>query len=433
VHVLVAEHNPERARSLQAALSAAGHRAELVTTGGAALAALARPGAPDLVLVEERMTDMTALDFLQAAVRMSVGAPVVVLGDDEDAARWVEGTRLGAVDFVVIDPDGAYLATLAARLHAARRRTGERDASARLADALASTSAAVMIADRTGRVEYANAACARLLGRKAGDAARGTLADVFPLEDEPRLKADLFAAIQVGGEWAGEVPVLTGQGERVPCIVTLSPIRRSQGRTDGLVLTLRDVSERVAIEDALRAANRRLAEQASRDPLTRLYNRGYFHEVLEREIARAVRYGDELAVLMVDQDDFKRINDVQGHGVGDSVLCEVGGVLGDGLRDGDVLARYGGDEFCVLLPNTGRDAARRVAERLASLVRERAFGPHRDLRIHVSIGLATSRDVPSGEKVPADRLLGIADRSLLAAKRQGGDRVIAHGDPGATD
>ncbi len=427
MHVLIAEHNPERARSLAATLTASGHRAEIVAGGGAALAALARPGGPDLVLVEERMADMTAFDFVHASVRMAAQAPIVLLGPDPAAARWVEVARLGVLDFVLTDPEGAYLTTLAARLQGAVRRASQGDRLARMADALSSTAAAVVLADRQGGIEHVNAAAARLLGRRQ-EAKRATLTDLFALEDDPRVKSDLGAAVHMGGEWAGEVRVATENGERVPCIVTLSPVRRANGKVDGVVLTLRDVSDRVAMEEALRAANRRLAEQASRDPLTQLYNRGYFREVLVREMARAARYQDVVAVLMIDLDGFKQINDERDHATGDQVLQEVGRALREGLRDGDVLARYGGDEFCVLLPSTSREGARTVAERLRTHVSARGFGPEASLPVRITVGLATSADLAAAEKTPADAVLRLADRALLSGKPLGGDRVIAHGD-----
>jgi len=420
---LVVEHNPERWRVIGAVLRAAGHRPEVVDSACEALAVLARPTPPDLVLIEEHLPDMAVLDFLQAADGLSASAPVVVLGRDADAVRWVEATRLGAADFVPTDDEGAYLRTLPARLRAAVDREAARDHDARLADALASTAAAVIIADRTGVVGTVNEACERLLGREIGSEGGHTLTELFPLEDAPRVRADFFRAVHVGGEWAGEIEVSAVGGERLACIVTLSPIRRRDGRVDGLVLTLRDVSDRVAMEDALRAANRRLAEQASRDALTGLYNRGYFHEVLEREMARAVRYGDVLSVVMIDLDEFKQVNDDHGHPAGDAVLCDVARMLRPGLRDGDVLARYGGDEFCVLLPNTDAEAARGVAERLRLHVADRGYGPEGTARIRLSAGLATSENLSEDEGHVTEQLLRMADRALYASKDAGGDRV----------
>jgi diguanylate cyclase (GGDEF)-like protein/PAS domain S-box-containing protein len=423
VHVLVVEPDPEKSRAIGAALGAAGHRVELLDSGTSALTALARPAAPDVVLIDESLDDMPALDFLQAAGGMAARPPVIFLGEDERAARWVEATRLGAVDFVLADRRGDYLRTLAARLQAAGRRTSGRGRAMRMADALASTSAAVVIADRAGRVEMLNDACARLLGRRGSETAGLELGTLFALDDQPRLKADLFAALEAGGEWAGEIEVRAPGDQRVPCMVTLSPIRRAGGGMEGLVLTLRDVSDRVAMEDALRAANRRLAEQASRDGLTGLYNRAYFLEVLEREMARAIRYGDVLSVLMIDLDEFKHVNDLHGHAAGDDVLREVAQGMRPGLRDDDVLARYGGDEFCVLLPNTLPEAGAAVAERLRSAVAAARYAPDGHTTVTVSVGLATSEDARRQEGSPTELVLRFADRALYASKNGGGDRV----------
>ena len=429
MHILVVEHNPERLRVLTGALSGAGYRAEGVTSAGAALACLARPVPPDLMVLESQPTDMSALDFLQAAAGMGPRVPVVLLGSDPGAAGGVESTRLGALDFVLTDPEGAYLRTLPARLRAALEREAAHDQSQRMADALASTAAAVVIADRTGRIQVVNEACARLLGRGAPAERLGTLAELFPLDDEPRVKADLLAAVHAGGEWAGELDARCEDGGSVTCIVTLSPIRREGGRVDGLVLTLRDVSDRVAMEEALRAANRRLAEQASRDALSGLYNRSYFREVLERELARAVRYGDVLTVVMADLDDFKVVNDQHGHGAGDDVLRGVARVLRPHLRDGDVLARYGGDEFCVLLPNTHAESALRVAERLRQAIAEYGAGPRGVWRVTLSAGLATSEDVKGVSGDVMDLLLQRADRALYASKHAGGNRITRWTSP----
>ena len=109
---------------------------------------------------------------------------------------------------------------------------------------------------------------------------------------------------------------------------------------------------------------------------------------------------------------------------GDTVLRDVARMLRPGLRDGDVLARYGGDEFCVLLPNTDARAGRAVAERLRAQVAEYGYGPEGDARILLSAGLATSSDVPEGEKDPTDLLLRLADRALYASKGNGGDQVV---------
>jgi diguanylate cyclase (GGDEF)-like protein/PAS domain S-box-containing protein len=428
--LLLVEHDPERARAATAVLRAAGHRVDPVPSAEEGLARLSGTRPPDLVLFDERGAGLDAHAFLQALDRMGGAPAVVVLGADGAGATWVEGARTGLADYVTTDPDGAWLTTLAARLEGTRERARRHDRDARLADALDSTSAAVLLVDRTARLEYANSACARLLGRRVSEILDVTLVEVADLEADPRLKADLFTALDLDREWAGELDVRTKDGGRVPCIATLSPIRRRDGRMDGHVLTLRDVTDRIAIEEALRAANRRLAEQAARDPLTGIFNRGYFRDVLDREIARSVRYRDELALLMLDLDGFKLINDDHGHDAGDLTLQQVAKVLGAGLREGDVLCRYGGDEFCVLLPNTTAELARTVAERLRMRVREGRYGAAGDLRLTVSVGFATSAEA-RGE-TPALDLLRLADQAMLKAKRDGGDRSQGASSQGAS-
>ncbi len=168
-----------------------------------------------------------------------------------------------------------------------------------------------------------------------------------------------------------------------------------------------------------------MAEQAARDPLTNLYNRRYFREVLDREGARNCRYGEPLTILMSDLDRFKEVNDRFGHDEGDRVLLEVARALPHGLREGDIVARLGGDEFCVLLPNTTEAAALVVAERLLEGVRERGQTGGAKVALNMSIGLATSPAEPGATCLPPSELLRRADMGLLAAKRAGGDRVVA--------
>ncbi len=105
------------------------------------------------------------------------------------------------------------------------------------------------------------------------------------------------------------------------------------------------------------------------------------------------------------------------------MLCDVARVLRSGLRDGDVLARYGGDEFCILLPNTDGAAAGLVAERLRREVAEHRFGPERDIEMRISVGIATSADAADKEGKATDLLLSLADEAMLRAKRDGGDSV----------
>lgn len=177
---------------------------------------------------------------------------------------------------------------------------------------------------------------------------------------------------------------------------------------------------------ALSLANLQLREslrsQALHDPLTGLHNRRYLEERLERELQRAARAGTPLAVLMLDLDHFKRVNDVHGHAEGDRVLARVARLLVDGVRAEDVVARYGGEEFTVVLTGTSEEDARWVAEKLRKGVRRLAVegGDRAAESLSLSIGVAVS---PACGTAAAD-MLAAADGALYEAKRSGRDRVV---------
>ena len=171
-------------------------------------------------------------------------------------------------------------------------------------------------------------------------------------------------------------------------------------------------------------------ERTSReDPLTCVGNRRHWEASLRQEVDRALRSRMPLSVLMVDLDNLKRINDAHGHGCGDRALALVAEVLRDCCRSRDVAARFGGDEFAVLLPRTRVSEAQVVAERIRSeLARRRVLlGAPLDSLVCVSVGIADLDAVPvagrSSDAATADLLFESADRALYTAKSRGRDRI----------
>jgi two-component system cell cycle response regulator len=173
------------------------------------------------------------------------------------------------------------------------------------------------------------------------------------------------------------------------------------------------------LHNALLDANRRLARQALTDDLTGLANRRHGAHQLEREVALCVRHGRLLALLRVDVDHFKPVNDSYGHETGDQVLVEVARRLEGAVRGGDELARWGGDEFVAILPDTDKAGALRAAERLRSSVAAAPVAAAgRELPVTISVGWAHwAGDTP-------DDLLARADRALYRAKDAGRDQVF---------
>ena len=176
----------------------------------------------------------------------------------------------------------------------------------------------------------------------------------------------------------------------------------------GIVLTIRDVTERKGLEEQLR-------HQAFHDSLTELPNRALFSDRLEHAIVRAGRHGNELAVLFVDLDEFKSVNDSLGHQAGDELLAAMGRRFTDAVRDADTVARIGGDEFAVLAEDTGLDGVVALAERMLEALREPVTLESGETVVSASIGIAVTR----GSDTPAAELMRNADIAMYRAKALG--------------
>jgi diguanylate cyclase (GGDEF)-like protein len=166
-----------------------------------------------------------------------------------------------------------------------------------------------------------------------------------------------------------------------------------------------------------------LSQLARCDTLTGLLNRRTFHQLLEKEWNRAIRYHHPLSAVMMDLDRFKSINDTYGHMAGDAVLRDVAGMIVQRCRCPDYACRWGGEEFCLLLPDTDESGARIWAQRCCAAIAEARFTVGtKKLSITASFGVAQWQEGVES----AERLLDLADRALYAAKRAGGERVVCH-------
>jgi two-component system, cell cycle response regulator len=182
-----------------------------------------------------------------------------------------------------------------------------------------------------------------------------------------------------------------------------------------------------SLQDELKLKNKQLEDllekvnfMAITDALTGLYNRRRFLDVLTSEHERARRYGTPFSLIMIDIDYFKKINDNFGHDVGDAVLREVADILLKSIRDIDTASRYGGEEFMIILPNTDKEHARIVAERMRQAIENHNFsGVNR--KISVSIGIS---GMPDAKVENEDKLIRCADFAMYRAKQLGRNRTI---------
>jgi diguanylate cyclase (GGDEF)-like protein len=167
----------------------------------------------------------------------------------------------------------------------------------------------------------------------------------------------------------------------------------------------------------------RLAEQIGSDPLTGCMNRRSLEARLRSDLRQARRRGSTVAVVAVDLDHFKEINDTRGHPVGDIVLQQLAGIMKVTARDTDSVARFGGDEFVIILPDTGWQGALTFAERLRRCVDDYSFGPpDAPVSTTISVGVALGRGT---DATSADALLKEADAALYKAKTAGRNRVFS--------
>jgi diguanylate cyclase (GGDEF)-like protein len=175
------------------------------------------------------------------------------------------------------------------------------------------------------------------------------------------------------------------------------------------------------LEERVQQRTQELEELAARDPLTGLYNRRYFGEVIHREFAAADRYDDDLTCLMFDLDYFKVINDNFGHRTGDGILITLADSITRELRGSDVAARFGGDEFILLLPQSSASAASRLADRIVRTFAQEAQKSYPLVNPTLSIGVASLK---ATRAATAEALIHEADTALYSAKDGGRNRTM---------
>lgn len=177
-----------------------------------------------------------------------------------------------------------------------------------------------------------------------------------------------------------------------------------------------------AMQRRLERQNALLSRLAAFDDLTGVYNRRAMTDTLETELTRSVRYGHPLAILLLDLDHFKKVNDTWGHSAGDDVLRGFVERITPTLRSTDALCRYGGEEFCIIMPETSQNSAIRAAERIRRLVAAEPFlSGEISIPMTVSVGVAC---LPLDFHDPPETLLDHADRALYRAKHNGRNRIV---------
>jgi len=276
-----------------------------------------------------------------------------------------------------------------------------------------------------GRFLEVNEAIIRMSGYSADELGGMTYWDLVHPEELERMKAEVARLARGEVESMQSEQRMVGAGGVVRwAALSVSLIRDPDGTPLNAVVQAQDVTERKRVEGELQYL-------ADHDPLTSLFNRRRFELELDRELAATARYGRGGAVLIVDIDDFKGVNDGRGHAAGDALLESVATALRARLRETDVVARLGGDEFGVILPHADEQRALRVAESLREVIASEARIGERHAGVTASVGVAAFGG--GSDPCASDRLVARADRAMYAAKRAGRNAVRLESEGGTAE
>lgn len=299
-------------------------------------------------------------------------------------------------------------------------------------------SSAVAVVDLSGRLCYSNKAFNQLPPAESGKAIGNSLSGLpWLVASDKAAETPWEQAMRTGASVLGRLyAVVPPDGNAITLSGNATPLTDARKQPRGCIVTFHDVTELhndnarmqemlatlAFSRDQVEQENHELLRLATRDPLTGCYNRRAFSSVGEGLFKKMLQDGHNLCCIMADIDSFKRVNDTYGHSIGDQAILEVARMLSSHLRGGDLLCRYGGEEFCILLPGAPEEVAMEIVERLRSEIEMNAGNCVRNvegLRITSSFGVACLK---SGAETLSE-LIELADFALYTSKRNGRNRA----------
>lgn len=410
----------------------------------------ADPLAFDVVVIDHHLPCQHGLDLCKELLAAAVPLPLVILTGSGSEQVAVEALKAGVDDYIIKDPDSAYLqmlpmvltevaATFCGRLAHKAAEKSLRESRERLSSILEGLTVPTFVIDAGHITTHWNLACERITGVPAREiigtrhqwrafypSERPVMADLIvdevpedliaqhyggkyrtsQLKDDAFEAEDFFPHFGQGGKWI---------------FFTAAPLKDSTGAVIGAIETLQDITDRKKAEMALSESERRHRELSITDGLTGLYNSRHFYNRVHEEVERCNRYATHLSLILLDVDNFKVFNDTYGHLEGDRVLAGLAEVIRDEIRGSDSAYRYGGEEFIVIFPETDPEESEVVAERLRRAFAEREFTPAPGERVHMTISIGGGSYHPGEELIPFVKRI---DDAMYSAKKRGKNKVV---------
>ncbi len=367
---------------------------------------------PQAILSDFSMPVFDGVDALRVAREIAPGIPFIFVSGTIGEERAIEAIRLGATDYVLKD-NLRRLGTVVRRALAEaadreRARAAEEE-RARLVAILEATSDCVAMSDPDGRIIYLNAAGRKMIGAPESDGVGGQIREIHPKWARELIEEAGRPTAARAGVWHGETAILGAGGTEIPVSQVLVAHRGSDGNIRFYSTIMRDIRDRKAYEA-------RIQHLANYDALTGLPNRTLLGDRSAQAIAHAKRVGRPAALLVVDVDRFKLVNESHSHGAGDTLLRMVADRLRGAVREGDTVARLGADAFAVLATDLARpDDVLAVVRKIREAMQPPFWLEGRDLHLTVSIG--ASVHLRDGEEF--DILLRNADAAMHRVKAEG--------------
>jgi len=421
--ILVVEDEGLVARDLESMVRNLGYRVVGVCSTGEEAIRLISSRRPDLIIMD--IVLQGKMDGIKAAdeIRRLFHLPVVFLTAHTDEATFQRAKVTNPLAFIHKPIEQKELLTvIEMALYKHRMEMMLREKEEWLATILEGIVDGVIATDVHGVITFMNPVASLLTGWKANAVVSKRIEDILQLFDGDKETPVVFSPqeiIEKEGfpETVPNLYIINPHG-KTPIEIKASVIKDENGVPAGLVILLRDITERRNHEQELRRL-------AIHDTLTQLPNRLLFFDRLHLALSHARRHGHSLAILMLDLDNFKKVNDTYGHFVGDQLLKEAGQRLVAAIRSTDTVARFGGDEFVLLLPEIQSEAAAaQIAQRILEVIRSPFEINQIPLLITVSIGLAL---FPEDGQDP-ESLITNADLALYAAKDRGRNRLCFHSE-----